>query len=171
MLRQKADFDRLIAELDADARDFNGLVKENTRAIARIDQGAVDNLDWAALGYTIHNLYGVIENYCLRIAKFFENGLAQDAWHKELLRRMTLTIGDLRPAFLDEQSMLLIDELRSFRHLFRNLYARPLDPQRMRLIQEKVQPASESFLNAHDAYRAKLATIAGAVEWTGHEDN
>ena len=88
MRRQKADFDRLIAELEADARDFKELVKENARAMDRIDQGAVDRLDWAALGYTIHNLYGVIENYCLRIAKFFENGIGQDAWHKELLRRI-----------------------------------------------------------------------------------
>ncbi len=164
MKRQKADFDRLIAELEADARDVRGLIIENSRAMARIGQGAVDSLDWAALGYTIHNLYGVIENYCLRIAKFFENGLSQDAWHKELLRRMTLTIGDLRPAFLDEPSLLLIDELRSFRHLFRNLYARPLDPQRMRLVQEKVRPASESFLKAHDAYIGKLTAIAMGLE-------
>ena len=160
MQRRKADFDRLIAELEADAKDIRGLVEENERAMGRIDQGAVDRLDWAALGYTIHNLYGVIENYCLRIAKFFENGLGQDAWHKELLRRMTLTIGDLRPAFLDEQALVLIDELRSFRHLFRNLYARPLDPQRVRLVQAKVKPASEVFLKAHEAYVVKLVAIA-----------
>jgi hypothetical protein len=154
----------LIAELEADARDFKELVKENARAMDRIDQGAVDRLDWAALGYTIHNLYGVIENYCLRIAKFFENGIGQDAWHKELLRRMSLSIGDLRPAFLDDEAFLLIDELRSFRHLFRNLYARPLDPRRVRLVQEKVQPAAEAFLKAHREYVQKLSMIAVDLE-------
>ncbi len=96
MKRQKADFDRLIAELEADARDVRGLIIENSRAMARIGQGAVDSLDWAALGYTIHNLYGVIENYCLRIAKFFENWLSQDACHKELLRRMMRALVNAR---------------------------------------------------------------------------
>ena len=160
MPRQKIDFERLIAELEADARDYRLLLKENQRAFERISQGAEDPLDWAALGYTIHNLYGVIENYCLRIAKFFENGLGQDAWHKELLRRMTLAIGDLRPALLDDEALLLIDELRSFRHLFRNLYARPLDPERMRFVQAKVQPASAAFLRSHGEYVEKLAAIA-----------
>jgi hypothetical protein len=160
MRRQKIDFERLMAELEADARDYRVLMQENKRALDRIEWGANDPLDWAALGYTIHNLYGVIENYCLRIAKFFENGISQDAWHKELLRRMTLTIGDLRPALLDDSALLLIDELRSFRHLFRNLYARPLDPERMRFVQAKVIPASEAFLRAHTAYVAKLAAIA-----------
>lgn len=163
MGRQKADFDRLIAELEADARDLKELVNENVRAMGRIDQGAVDRLDWAALGYTIHNLYGVMENYCLRIAKFFENGIGQDAWHKELLRRMTLSIGDLRPAFLDDEAFLLIDELRSFRHLFRNLYARPLDSQRVRLVQGNVQPAARAFIKAHEVYMGKLMEIAGEL--------
>jgi hypothetical protein len=160
MQHRRTDFERLIAELAADAQDLRGLVVENTRALGRIQLGANDSLDWSALGYTIHNIYGVIENYCLRIAKFFENGIAQDWWHKELLRRMTLSIGDLRPALLDNEALLLIDELRSFRHLFRNLYARPLDPERMRLVQAKVKPATEAFLKAHEVYVLKLSTIA-----------
>lgn len=163
MRRQKIDFERLMAELEADIRDYRSLLDENKRAVGRIEQGADDPLDWAALGYTIHNLYGVIENYCLRIAKFFENGIGQDPWHKELLRRMTLAIGDLRPALLDSEALLLIDELRSFRHLFRNLYARPLDPGRMRFVQAKVQPASEAFLRAHESYLVKLKIIAEAL--------
>jgi hypothetical protein len=164
MRRRKSDFDRLIAELEADARDIRSLVEENRRALARVEQDAVDRLDWAALGYTIHNLYGVMENYCLRIAKFFENGLDRESWHKDLLRRMTLTVGDLRPAFIDDEAFLLLDELRSFRHVFRNLYARPLDPERVRLVQAKVKPASEAFLAAHEAYTLKLEVIARELE-------
>jgi hypothetical protein len=46
----------------------------NARAAERIREGSTDTLDYSALGYTIHNIYGLIENACLRIAKFFENG-------------------------------------------------------------------------------------------------
>ncbi|MEX2445274.1 MAG: hypothetical protein WD492_16875 [Alkalispirochaeta sp.] len=164
MKRSRDDFERLIAELQSDVRDLRVVLGENSRAWERIEHGADDRLDWAALGYTIHNVYGVIENYCLRVAKFFENGLEGSAWHKELLHRMTLEIGTLRPALLTEDTYLLIDELRSFRHLFRNLYARPLDPDRTRLVQAKVGPAVKAFEDAHSAFVAKLEQIAAALD-------
>lgn len=164
MKRSRDDFERLIAELQSDVRDLRVVVDENSRAWERIEQGADDRLDWAALGYTIHNVYGVIENYCLRVAKFFENGLEGSAWHKELLHRMTLEIGTLRPALLTNDTYLLIDELRSFRHLFRNLYARPLDPDRTRIVQAKVAPAVRAFEEAHRAFVAKLEQIAAALD-------
>ena len=52
---------------------------QNRRALERIEHGAVDVLDWGALGFTIHTLYGVFENYMLKIP-------------------------DIRPALLDDKS-------------------------------------------------------------------
>jgi hypothetical protein len=164
MKRTTDDFERLIAELRSDAADLQVVVAENGRAWERIEHGADDRLDWAALGYTIHNIYGVIENYCLRVAKFFENGLEGGGWHRELLHRMTLSIGSLRPALLSADAYVLIDELRSFRHLFRNLYARPLDPDRTMSVQARVAPATAAFRDAHDAFVARLETIAAALD-------
>ncbi|MFP4153634.1 MAG: nucleotidyltransferase domain-containing protein [Alkalispirochaeta sp.] len=43
--------------------------------------------------------------------------LDRDSRHKELLRRMTMEIETVRPALLNEATYLLVDELRSFRHL------------------------------------------------------
>lgn len=164
MTRTRADFERLIAELESDAADLSVVAAENTRAWERLQNGANDQLDWAALGYTIHNVYGVIENYCLRVAKFFENGLDRDGWHRHLLHRMTLAIGTLRPALFDSATYLSIDDLRSFRHLFRNLYARPLDPARTSLVQAKVGPAVRAFTAAHADFVRKLEVIAAALE-------
>ncbi|MCA1949980.1 MAG: hypothetical protein LDL24_05390 [Treponema sp.] len=56
-----------------------------------------------ALGYTIHNIYGVMENACLRIARFFENGLNQNSWHRELLDRMIIEIPGVRQALLTKR--------------------------------------------------------------------
>lgn len=164
MKRSREDFERLIAELQSDIRDLRIVFRENVRAWQRIEAGADDRLDWAALGYTIHNVYGVIENYCLRVGKFFENGLDGHAWHKELLHRMTLAIGTLRPALLTDDAYHLVDELRSFRHLFRNLYARALDPERTRLVQRSVEPAVRAFEDAHRTFAEKLERIAGAID-------
>lgn len=164
MKRSRNDFYRLSAELQADLNDLQTVAAENTRAWERIGLGADDPLDWAALGYTIHNVYGVMENYCLRVAKFFENGLEGTSWHKELMHRMTISIDTLRPALFDQKTYLLVDELRSFRHLFRNLYARPLDPERTRLVQRKVAPAVQAFVDSHQQFTRKLEVIAAGLD-------
>ena len=164
MKRSRMDFERLIAELKFDVADLQSVVAENARAWERITLGANDRLDWAALGYTIHNIYGVIESYCLRVAKFFEKGLEGESWHRELLRRMTLEIPSLRPPLLSQDTYLLIDDLRSFRHLFRNLYARPLDPERTQLVQARVGSATSAFMDAHAAFIARLEQVATALD-------
>ncbi len=164
MKRSRSDIERLIAELESDSADLKLVADENARAWERIVHGADDQLDWAAVGYTIHNVYGVMESYCLRVAKFFENSLDPATWHRDLLHRMTLEVHSVRPALLSRDSFLLIDELRSFRHVFRNLYARPLDPERTSLVQKKVSPATEVFLGAHVAFLEKLTVLASALE-------
>ena len=115
MRRNPDDLQRLIAELQDDARQLEQLCATNGRAMERIAAGANDYLDYAALGYTIHNIYAVMENGCLRVAKLFENNLADPSWHRDLLDRMKLTIEGVRPAFLDEETYLLLDQLRAFR--------------------------------------------------------
>lgn len=159
MKRTEEGFDRLIAELEADIADLEKVERRNKLAMARIESGARDELDWAALGYTIHNIYGTIEGYCLRVAKFFENDVESLSWHRELLQRMRLDIEKVRPALLDEDTVALVDELRGFRHVFRHLYARALDPERVEFVQRKVGPAIAAFRRCHTDFVDKLLRI------------
>ena len=163
MKRTPDDLQRLIAELQNDAHQVKQRSATNNRAVDRIAAGADDYLDYAALGYTIHNIYAVMENACLRVAKFFENNVSDPSWHKELLERMKLTIEGVRPAFLDEETYLLLDELRAFRHVFCNLYARPIDRERIELVQKKVPAATERFTHAIDEYTAALRQIRDSL--------
>ena len=159
MKRNSDDIIRLIAELKNDQSQLLQLFETNTRAMERIHSGARDYLDFAALGYTIHNIYSVIENACLRIAKFFENNLSESSWHKELLERMRLDIPELRPAFFSEPVYLLVDDLRSFRHVFRNLYAKPIDQDKILLVQKKVPQCITEVSKAVDAYALFLSEL------------
>ena len=159
MARDRDDYSRLLTELDADIESLRLVSATNRRALDRITGGAVDELDYAALAYTIHNIYGVIEGYCLRVAKFYENGLEGDSWNADLLRRMTLSIPELRPALLDRELWYMLDDLRAFRHKFRHLYARPIDPKRVMVVQEQVDPALRAFETAHARFRAALEEI------------
>jgi hypothetical protein len=149
----------LSSELEQDLRQLEKLEKENAQAMERIEHGARESLDFAALGYTIHNIYCLMENSFLRIAKTFENKLDKDAWHRSLLRRMTLEIPGVRPALLDEDAVDILDELRSFRHVFRNLYQTGIKPEKVLAVQRIVPEAVRSFRNAVKEYVNKLKII------------
>jgi|JFJP01.1.fsa_nt_gi hypothetical protein len=163
-MRTGDDIDRLIAELKLDRDAARELFETNARAKGRIDHGAVDQLDYMALGYTIHNLYGVIENACLRISKFFENGLPSESWHRELLNRMLLEIPNIRPSFLTRDEFNLLDDLRAFRHVFRNLYNRPVDVDRLELIERKVPAVMAGFDAAVSRYESFLSNLRTRVD-------
>jgi hypothetical protein len=52
----------LTGDLEKDVSQLDSLLAENKKAEARIAAGAIDSLDYAALGYTIHNIYCLMEN-------------------------------------------------------------------------------------------------------------
>lgn len=164
MKRTHSDVARLVAELLLDSATMDELSALNERAAERLGAGSTDDLDYAALGYTMHNIYGVIENACLRVSKFFENGLSADGWHKDLLNRMLLDIPGTRPAFFTRSEFLVLDDLRAFRHVFRNLYGRPLDRERLMSLQKKTRAAMPMFRDAVRRYVDFLERLGDEVE-------
>jgi hypothetical protein len=149
----------LVAQLEKDFFAAHENLQLNEKAWGRIRQGAVDDLDWAALGYTLNVLYTSMENYFRRISKYFENDLPSESWHKELIERMQLELPNIRPALLDRETALLCEELLGFRHIFRTFYDRRLDPERIRLIQKKIPDLFDKFAMAHKHYIEKLADM------------
>ncbi|MBA7543364.1 hypothetical protein ES705_35695 [subsurface metagenome] len=164
MKKRRDDFLRLIAELKADTDLLEELKKKNRKAESRIQQGRADELDWSALGYTIHNIYNLLENYFLRIAKFFENALDPVSWHKDLVERMILEIEEVRPPLLDRALARGIYELRAFRHVFRNIYQSELDPKRLELVQGGLDDTMGAFSKAHNRFIEELRAIAERLE-------
>ena len=163
-MQSKHEIVSLVSELEQDMELLPELVGQNARAIARIEAGAIDTLDYAALGYTIHNIYSLIENYALRIAKAFENQIGDSTWHRELVSRMTLDIPTLRPAVWSRQLGRHIDELRRFRHAFRHVYDSSLDPDRLMLAQKHVEPAILGMQQAHTEFIEKLSNLIEHIE-------
>jgi hypothetical protein len=157
------DYRRLLAELSMAVSTIRSSIELNSDAWTRIEAGATAVLDWAALAYTIHNLYGSIEQYCTRIAKFYENNLSTTTWHAELLERMTLNIEGVRPALYDRDLLWQLDDLRRFRHLFRHMYDRPLDSERVKKMQQLLLDVLPGFLASHERFIEKLQFIASKV--------
>ena len=163
-MRRPDDFRRLARELDLDAELLGSLYEKSRRAAGRAALSSDDEFAWAALGYTLHNLYCLFENYFLRIAKFFENGLDSNAWHAELIDRMCIEIEGLRPRLFDRSYARRMDELRRFRRAFRNLYQSELDPRRLRLVDEGVPSLVADFLPLHERFCAALGLLAKELE-------
>lgn len=163
-MKTYAAFMTLIAELEGDLVELGRAEDLNTRAWERIQAGGQDPLDWAALGYTLHSIYGIMENYFLRISKFFENSLPPHRWHKELVDKMALTIPEIRPAFFEAaDEHRRVGEMMKFRHRFRNLYGEDLDPRKTAEIQEIGRQVLRDFPRRHEAFVAKLRLIAEAI--------
>jgi hypothetical protein len=138
---------------------------EKTRKMtARIELGSDDEFEWAALGYTIHNYYNALENYFSRISKFFDNELDSASWHRDLVDRMTLSIEGVRPRLLPPSIRRQVHELRSFRHVVRNLYDSELDPERVGRINSQLPEIMKVMIAAHSSFYAKIVAVAERLE-------
>ena len=167
-MQSREDIFRLISELQQDIELLDEVCEQNSKAVRRVESGAIDDLDYAALGYTIHNLYSLLENYALRVAKTFENDLDRDTWHRDLVKRMTIEIATIRPAVWDRGLARHIDELRRFRHAFRHVYDSSLDPEKLMIAQKHVEPAAEGVRVAHLLLLEKLTLMASKLKWLNY---
>jgi hypothetical protein len=119
LTNQKKEIDRLFAE----AKNLEPITKEKA----------------VCLGYSLHNLYCAIEDLLQEIARTFENQIEEPSrYHRGLLKKMTIEIPGVRPAFFSEKSFKILDELRGFRHAFRHAYAYELDPSRLQILKSKL---------------------------------
>ena len=157
--------EQLRSELKKDLDFIRRNYRKNREMTERIEAASEqDEYEYAALGYTLHNLYNALESYFLRIAKYFENNLSSSGWHRSLIERMTLDIDGVRPALFDDDFSIRVDELMRFRHLFRNLYKTPLDPQKVRFANGKARSMLEEFERYHERFDEFLKRLKSELE-------
>lgn len=114
------------------------VISENLEAIERLSpriQRVATDADYdslAGVAYALHNAYNALENVFEQTSRSFENHVVDTAqWHKELLGKMFLDIPGVRPPLLHPGLRDFLNDLRSFRHLFRHAYDFELDPSRL----------------------------------------
>ena len=85
-----------------------------------------------SVALNLHAFYSGLERLFELAAEEFDGGALGGArWHAELLRQMSLDMGDVRPAVVRRGTLESLEDLRKFRHLIRNIYATNLDPERI----------------------------------------
>lgn len=167
--RDASAYSALLEDLEVAIAHVRGQFDANRAMTARVDSRPSEeptptpDSDVIALGYTIHNYYNAVENYFLRIAKFFENHLDASTWHRDLVNRMATAIEGLRPSLLPRNDLRHFHELRAFRHVFRSLYDTVLDADKVRLANTHVAPAHHAIVASHASFTAKLRAIRDAL--------
>ena len=53
------------------------------------------------------------------------------SYHSQLLRKASFELDGIRPALISREAFEIIDELRRYRHAFRNLYRSSVKPDRL----------------------------------------
>lgn len=89
----------------------------------------------------LDNYYTCLETCFVRISHFFENSVAAERWHSELLYKMTLEISGVRIAAASQGNHANLVELLKFRHFRRCYFELQYDWDRLEFLVRKLRQA------------------------------
>lgn len=115
-------------------------------------------------GFYVNQLYSGCESIFKHIVKTFENSIEQDFWHKSLLDRMKLDLESIRPALLSEDTYHCLNELRMFRHFFRNAYYVDLQENKFSIVAEATIRLNGLFKRDIDRFIAFLQDLQSGIQ-------
>jgi hypothetical protein len=105
------------------------------------------------LGSLLHAYYDHTEKVFKLIAKNIDGCVPDgESWHKELLDQMAIAIPEKRPAVLNKPAQQLLEELRGFRHVYRNVYGDNLDPIRIENLVRKLPMIAKNLKEDLDSF-------------------
>lgn len=127
MMKAETELKSLIAEIQEELAHLEGLKHELDRIA---EEGSLPMR--RAQGSILHDFY----NGCERIFRNIAEGIngevdPGEAWHRNLLYRMTLDLREVRPRVISDELAGDLDEYLAFRHVFRNIYGFELREDRL----------------------------------------
>ena len=115
-----------------------------------------------SLGFQLHNLYCACEDLFEIVAAAFENHVEPNGgYHIELLKRMRMQFTGVRPKVVSDETFLLLDSLRAFRHVFRHAYGTSLDERKVRIVLEDARSLRTVLRNELEAFLAAIQVGSG----------
>ena len=117
--------DRIAGVVDELAQKLEQFLTSELTRMGRTEVSA------AYVARIIESTYTALETLFLRISQHFENSLARDRWHADLLDKMTLHVTGVREPVLSGETQRLLHELRRFRHFTRYYFELDYDWDRL----------------------------------------
>ncbi|MFN7214886.1 hypothetical protein [Microcystis sp.] len=101
-----------------------------------------------SIALNLHGVYTGIERIFEVIAKKIDQRFPTgDKWHRDLLEQMSVDIPKVRKAVITEETRLILDELRRFRHLVRSAYSCQLDEEKVLIIAHQIVNSYQTIIN------------------------
>ena len=123
----------LVQRIQDDLEELERSVRRAERAwqaAGRVQSDQDMYIDSAALN--LHSFYVGLERLFELTAHQLDGSLPKgEAWHRDLLRQMTIDLTGIRPPMISVETANRLDEYRRFRHVVRNVYAEYLEPERI----------------------------------------
>lgn len=116
----------LIVDVENELKFISREVEMLKRKKLRIaEEKDIENIDShiKAIAFTMHSIYSGYE----KIIEMLVKGLDGDVptaieYHSALLKRATYEVPDIRPPIISEETFLLLNALRAYRHKLRRIY-------------------------------------------------
>ena len=138
-----------LGELDDVMRRATPLVGLPADAFSELERGGV--------GLLLHDFYNGAERVFRRIAVVVDENLPSDAeWHQTLLVQMTVPHARRRPEVISGELHYRLNEYLGFRHVFRNIYSRQLEWDRLAKLLADLAATHRDLKDALDAFCAYL---------------
>ena len=147
----------VLGRIEGFYRDY---LQRHDDAAARLTEQAIVITD------TLAGWYTRIETVFLRISRFFENDLAGERWHHDLLEKMRLDLPGIREPVIAEETAGLLAELLRFRHFKRYYFDLDYDWDRIGFAQKKyaqAQPLVRRDLDRFLGFLRRLVAADGAA--------
>lgn len=143
----------LIADIKADMLYLQKEKQSIQRKLQRLHtEKDPENIDShvKAIAGSLHSIYTGCENVLERIIRTIDGDipLGKD-YHSVLLRRAITKIDSIRPEIISVETYAKLDELRAYRHKFRNIYLYLITPARI------IELAKEGMIIV-DAFNADI---------------
>ena len=116
--------------------------------------------DAIILSDIVVNFYTCTETAFFRISRFFENTLDQKRWHRDVLKKMTLTIPGIRKRVISDDTFRDLEELLRFRHFKRYYFEFDYDWDRLELVRTKFKSVRRRLVDELTSYKDYLGTLA-----------
>ncbi|MCA2939427.1 MAG: hypothetical protein IM319_09745 [Microcystis sp. M113S1] len=101
-----------------------------------------------SIALNLHGVYTGIERIFEVIAKKIDQRFPTgDKWHRDLLEQMSVDIPKVRKAVITEETRVILDELRRFRHLVRSAYSCQLDEEKVLIIAHQIVNSYQTIIN------------------------
>lgn len=150
----------LIADIDSDMRligkELDSVKRKLDRLKTEKDSENIDSHN-KAVAASLHSVYSGYENVLERIIRAVDGDMPLGTqFHLMLLKRARTEIEGVRPAILSAEAYTLIDELRTYRHKFRNIYLYLLSAKRIADLAQIGIKSFEAFERDINAFKRYL---------------